>query len=136
MRILTPVQWLLSLGCPLSGDLSHNGHYSENWFYYFTTTTVGEVMNNWQGDAEHSETMFCKFRRNIGLSIAIGADGRGWLVLNLLTHITRPRMRLANINARHLFRFHALDILFWYGSHSSRMHNFTCFALDKKERLL
>lgn len=73
--------WLLTLGYPLSGDLSLDGYRSENWFYVSTTTTVEEIIQNWQGDAEHRETMFSEFRSDIGAGIAVSPDGEVVAVL-------------------------------------------------------
>lgn len=73
--------WLLSLGYPLSGDLSMDGYRSENWFYISTTTTVDEIITNWQGDAEHRETMFSEFRSDIGAGIAVSVEGEVVAVL-------------------------------------------------------
>jgi len=67
--------WLLSLGYPLSGDLSQDGYRSENWFYVSSSTTVDEIITGWQGDAEHRETMFSEFRSDIGAGIAVSPDG-------------------------------------------------------------
>lgn len=78
---LTLGQWLLSLGYPLSGDLSMDGYRSENWFYMSTSTTVDEIITNWQGDAEHRETMFSEFRSDIGAGIAVSPDGEVVAVL-------------------------------------------------------
>jgi len=78
---LTLGQWLLSLGYPLSGDLSMDGYRSESWFYLSTSTTVDEIITNWQGDAEHRETMFSEFRSDIGAGIAITPDGEVVAVL-------------------------------------------------------
>jgi len=78
---LTLGQWLLSLGYPLSGDLSQDGYRSENWFYVSNSTTVDEIIGAWQGDAEHRETMFSEFRSDIGAGIATSADGEVVAVL-------------------------------------------------------
>jgi LysM repeat protein/uncharacterized protein YkwD len=78
---LTLGQWLLSLGYPLSGDLSMDGYRSENWFYMSTATTVDEIITGWQGDAEHRETMFSEFRSDIGAGIATTSDGEVVAVL-------------------------------------------------------
>ncbi|NTU55398.1 MAG: LysM peptidoglycan-binding domain-containing protein [Anaerolineales bacterium] len=78
---LTLGQWLLSLGYPLSGDLSMDGYRSENWFYVSTSTTVDEIITNWQGDAEHRETMFSEFRSDIGAGIAVSPEGEVVAVL-------------------------------------------------------
>jgi len=78
---LTLGQWLLSLGYPLSGDLSQDGYRSENWFYMSASTTVDEIITGWQGDAEHRNTMFSEFRSDIGAGIAITPDGEVVAVL-------------------------------------------------------
>jgi len=78
---LTLGQWLLSLGYPLSGDLSMDGYRSENWFYMSTSTTVDEIITGWQGDAEHRNTMFSEFRSDIGAGIAVTPDGEVVAVL-------------------------------------------------------
>jgi LysM repeat protein len=78
---LTLGQWLLSLGYPLSGDLSQDGYRSENWFYMSTSATVDEIITSWQGDAEHRETMFSEFRSDIGAGIAISPSGEVVAVL-------------------------------------------------------
>ena len=78
---LTLGQWLLSLGYPLSGDLSLDGYRSENWFFISASTTVDEIINAWQGDAPHRDTMFSEFRSDIGAGIAITADGEVVAVL-------------------------------------------------------
>lgn len=78
---LTLGQWLLSLGYPLSGDLSMDGYRSENWFYMSTSTTVDEIITSWQGDAPHRDTMFSEFRSDIGAGIATTPDGEVVAVL-------------------------------------------------------
>jgi len=73
--------WLLSLGYPLSGDLNQDGYRSENWFYISASTSVDEIITNWQGDAEHRETMFSVYRSDIGAGIAVGPEGERVAVL-------------------------------------------------------
>jgi LysM repeat protein len=78
---MTLGQWMLSKGFPLSGDLSMDGYRSENWFSASLSTTQEDVMNFWQGDAEHSDTMFSEFRSDIGAALALGEDGYIYVVI-------------------------------------------------------
>lgn len=66
---MTLGQWLISLGYPLSGDLSLDGYRSENWV---AARTVEEVMAFWQSDAEHLNTMLSINRSDIGAGVAVG----------------------------------------------------------------
>ncbi len=66
---MTLGQWLISLGYPLSGDLTLDGYRSENWV---AARTVEEVMAFWQGDAEHLNTMLSINRSDIGAGVAVG----------------------------------------------------------------
>ena len=90
---LTLGQWLLSLGYPLSGDLSMDGYRSENWFYVSASTTVDEIITAWQGDAEHRETMFSEFRSDIGAGIAVSPDGEVVAVLETALQTTSGLMQ-------------------------------------------
>jgi len=65
---LTLCQWLLSLGYPLSGDLSMDGYRSENWI---AARTAQEAVNAWLGDGPHSNTMLSPDRSDIGAGIAV-----------------------------------------------------------------
>ena len=69
---LTLGQWLISLGYPLSGDLSMDGYRSENWG--FAQDAPGAV-SMWLGDDEHSNTMLALERSDIGVGIAPADDG-------------------------------------------------------------
>jgi uncharacterized protein YkwD len=74
-RNLTLGQWMLSLGYPLSGDLSLDGYRSENWLSLPISTTADDVIQMWLGDSEHTNTMLSQYRSDIGAAIAIGEDG-------------------------------------------------------------
>jgi len=90
---LTLGQWLLSLGYPLSGDLSLDGYRSENWFFVSSSTTVDEIINGWQGDAAHRDTMFSEFRSDIGAGIAVTADGEVVAVLETALQTNSGQMQ-------------------------------------------
>jgi uncharacterized protein YkwD/LysM repeat protein len=66
---LTLGQWLLSLGYPLSGDLSLDGYRSENWV---AARTAQEALQAWLGDAPHTNTMLSLDRSDIGAGVAVG----------------------------------------------------------------
>ena len=65
-------QWLLSLGYPLSGDLSLDGYRSENWG--FADNAEGAI-NMWLSDDEHTNTMLSLERSDIGAGITAMGDG-------------------------------------------------------------
>jgi LysM repeat protein len=70
-------QWMMSLGYPLSGDLTQDGYRSENW---------GPAMNAegaiqmWLGDDLHTNTMLSPNRSDIGAGVAVG-DGQFIVVI-------------------------------------------------------
>ena len=66
---LTLGQWLLSLGYPLSGDLSIDGYRSENWI---AARTAQEAVDVWLMDDVHTNTMLSSDRSDIGAGIAVG----------------------------------------------------------------
>ena len=66
---LTLGQWLLSLGYPLSGDLSLDGYRSENWV---VAQTAQEAIDAWLSDVPHMETMLSPNRSDIGAAVAVG----------------------------------------------------------------
>ena len=66
---LTLGQWLLSLGYPLSGDLSLDGYRSENWI---AAETAQQAVEMWLGDAPHTNTMLSPDRSDIGAAVAVG----------------------------------------------------------------
>ena len=72
---LTLGQWMLSLGYPLSGDLSLDGYRSENWLSAPISSNANDVVQMWLGDAEHTNTMLSQYRSDMGAAIAVGEDG-------------------------------------------------------------
>ena len=65
---LTLGQWLLSLGYPLSGDLSLDGYRSENWI---AANTAQQAVELWLGDGPHTNTMLSPDRSDIGAAVAV-----------------------------------------------------------------
>ncbi len=65
---LTLGQWLLTMGYPLSGDLSMDGYRSENWI---TAMTADQAIQGWLSDDEHENTMLSVNRSDIGAGIAV-----------------------------------------------------------------
>ena len=65
---LTLGQWLISLGYPLSGDLSLDGYRSENWI---AARTAQEAVELWLGDGPHTNTMLSPDRSDIGAAVAV-----------------------------------------------------------------
>ncbi|MGD8403578.1 MAG: LysM peptidoglycan-binding domain-containing protein [Anaerolineales bacterium] len=66
---LTLGQWLISLGYPLSGDLSLDGYRSENWIAANTAQMAVEL---WLGDGPHTNTMLSPDRSDIGAAVVVG----------------------------------------------------------------
>ena len=66
---LTLGQWLLSLGYPLSGDLSMDGYRSENWV---VAQTAHEAIDAWLTDVPHMDTMLSPNRSDIGAAVGVG----------------------------------------------------------------
>ena len=64
---LTLGQWLLSLGYPLSGDISLDGYRSENWGF---ANDAESAVNMWLQDDLHTNTMLSLDRSDIGVGIA------------------------------------------------------------------
>lgn len=65
---LTLGQWLLSLGYPLSGDLSLDGYRSENWI---AANTAQQAVDLWLGDGPHTNTMLSPDRSDIGAAVVV-----------------------------------------------------------------
>jgi uncharacterized protein YkwD len=65
---LTLGEWLLSLGYPLSGDLSMDGYRSENWV---AANTAQRAIELWLGDGPHTNTMLSPERSDIGAAVAV-----------------------------------------------------------------
>jgi len=75
---LTLGQWLISLGYPLSGDLSMDGYRSENWGFARNTE---EAIAMWLGDDEHTNTMLSVDRSDIGVGIAYSAGDQAYVIV-------------------------------------------------------
>jgi LysM repeat protein len=69
---LTLGQWLISLGYPLSGDLSLDGYRSENWGF---ADDAESAIAMWLQDDLHENTMLSLDRSDIGVGIAAMGDG-------------------------------------------------------------
>ena len=80
---LTLGQWLISLGYPLAGDLSQDGLRSENWTAG-TELTVDEAIQQWLGDAPHTNTMLSASRTDIGAGVAVRTDSQGKPIYTLV----------------------------------------------------
>ena len=65
---LTLGQWLISLGYPLSGDLSLDGYRSENWV---AAQSAQQAIEIWLMDGPHTNTMLSPDRSDIGAAIAV-----------------------------------------------------------------
>ncbi|HEY9152353.1 MAG TPA: LysM peptidoglycan-binding domain-containing protein [Anaerolineales bacterium] len=74
-RNLTLGQWMLSLGYPLSGDLSLDGYRSENWLSAPISASANDVIQMWLGDVAHTDTMLSQYRSDIGAAVTVGEDG-------------------------------------------------------------
>jgi len=68
---MTLGQWMMSLGYPLSGDLTQDGYRSENWGM---TLTAEDAVRMWLSDDLHENTMLSVNRSDIGAGVAVG-DG-------------------------------------------------------------
>jgi LysM repeat protein len=75
---LTLGQWLISLGYPLSGDLSLDGYRSENWGF---AQNAEEAITMWLGDDEHTNTMLSVDRSDIGVGIAFSTDNDSYVIV-------------------------------------------------------
>jgi LysM repeat protein len=71
-------QWLISLGYPLSGDLSLDGYRSENWGF---AQDAESAVAMWLGDDEHSSTMLSLDRSDIGVGIAFSQENDAYVVV-------------------------------------------------------
>lgn len=69
---LTLGQWMISLGYPLSGDLSLDGYRSENWT---PAQNSQSAVQAWLGDEPHTNTMLSPYRSDIGAGIIATEDG-------------------------------------------------------------
>jgi LysM repeat protein len=86
---LTLGQWMMSLGYPLSGDLSQDGYRSENWILASTTQ---EAIDEWLLDDLHKNTMLSLDRSHIGAGVATSGD-EIYLVLETALQTNSGRMQ-------------------------------------------
>jgi len=93
---ITLGQWLLSLGYPLSGDLSLDGYRSENWIEAPGLTAEGAILM-WSGDEPHLNTMLSPHRSDIGAGVATSMDEWGqtitYYVLETALQTTNGQMQ-------------------------------------------
>ena len=75
---LTLGQWLISLGYPLSGDLTLDGYRSENWGFASNTE---QAIAMWLSDDEHTNTMLSLDRSDIGVGIAYLAENESYVIV-------------------------------------------------------
>jgi len=75
---LTLGQWLISLGYPLSGDLSMDGYRSENWGF---ARNAEEAVSMWLSDDIHTNTMLSIDRSDIGAGIAYSAENESYVIV-------------------------------------------------------
>jgi len=90
---LTLGQWMLSLGYPLSGDLSLDGYRSENWLSLPMDTSANDVIQMWLGDDAHTNTMLSQYRSDIGAAVAVGEDGNVICVIETALRTTSGKMQ-------------------------------------------
>lgn len=64
-------QWMMSLGYPLSGDLSLDGYRSENWV---AAGTAQDAINAWLSDDLHTNTMLSTERSDIGAGVSTDGE--------------------------------------------------------------
>jgi LysM repeat protein len=74
---MTLGQWMMSLGYPLSGDLTQDGYRSENWG---PADTAEDAVQMWLADDLHTNTMLSQNRSDIGAGVAVG-DGQFIVVI-------------------------------------------------------
>jgi LysM repeat protein len=86
---LTLGQWLISLGYPLSGDLSQDGYRSENWV--MADSAEGAILA-WLGDEPHTNTMLSPNRSDMGVGITL-SDGSYIIVLETALRTTSGQMQ-------------------------------------------
>jgi uncharacterized protein YkwD len=74
---MTLGQWMLSLGYPLSGDLTLDGYRSENWGM---ASSAEDAIQMWLGDDLHTNTMLSVDRSDIGAGVAV-SEGQFLVVI-------------------------------------------------------
>lgn len=82
-------QWMMSLGYPLSGDLTQDGYRSENWG---PAMTAEEAIQMWLGDDLHTNTMLSRDRSDIGAGVAVG-DAEFIIVIETALQTTSGQMQ-------------------------------------------
>ncbi len=92
-RNLTLGQWMLSLGYPLSGDLSLDGYRSENWLSMPISASANDVVQAWLGDAEHTNTMLSQYRSDIDAAVAIDQDGNVVCIIETALRTSSGKMQ-------------------------------------------
>jgi LysM repeat protein len=85
---LTLGQWLITMGYPLSGDLSLDGYRSENWG---AASTAEDAITMWLGDDIHTNTMLSVERSDIGVGIAV--SDQIYVVLETALQTTSGKMQ-------------------------------------------
>jgi len=85
---MTLGQELLMKGFPLWGDLSQDGHRSENWG---VAMTAEDAIFMWLGDDEHTNTMLSEYRSDIGAAVA--ANDQIYVVLKTALRTNSGRMQ-------------------------------------------
>lgn len=91
---LTLGQWMMTLGYPLSGDLSLDGYRSENWT---PAQTSKDAVQAWLGDEPHTNTMLSPYRSDIGAGI-VASEGGYIFVIETALQTTSGQMQ-SNANA-------------------------------------
>lgn len=86
---LTLGQWMISLGYPLSGDLTQDGYRSENWGVAFTAE---EAIQMWLNDDLHTNTMLSVDRSDIGAGVAVG-EGQFYIVIETALQTRNGQMQ-------------------------------------------
>jgi LysM repeat protein len=71
-------QWLISLGYPLSGDLTLDGYRSENWGF---AQNAEEAVAMWLSDDIHTNTMLSVDRSDIGTGIAYSVENDSYVIV-------------------------------------------------------
>lgn len=86
---MTLGQWMISLGYPLSGDLTLDGYRSENWGIAFTADAAVQM---WLEDDLHTNTMLSIERSDIGAGVAV-RDGEFIVVIETALQTRNGQMQ-------------------------------------------
>jgi LysM repeat protein len=73
-----PYQRAIAAGYSVAGDLSRGGFFSEN---VGSAASASAIVENWQGDSLHLNTMISPDLKDVGVGVAI-ADGRTYYTLD------------------------------------------------------